>query len=228
MRLDGLTGSFADKNVGIDKTVSVSGGLLGGADAGNYQLSSGSGSTTASITAKPLALNAVSASKTYDGTVSSAVAPTAVGLVGGDTVSSLVQEYASKDVLGTNGSRLNVKSAYVVNDGNAGGNYAVTLNSAAGTITPAALTVTAKDASKTFDGIAFSGGNGVSYSGFAGGESAAVLGGTLRYGGTSQGALNAGSYSILPFGLTASNYAISFVGGVLSIRAHCRHRFKRR
>ena len=215
--LDGLTGSFADKNVGTNKTVSVSGGVLGGGDAGNYQLSSGSGSTTASITAKALALNAVSASKTYDGTVNSAVSPTAVGLVGGDTVSLLGQQYASKDVLGTGGSTLNVKSGYVVNDGNAGGNYTVTLNSAAGTITPAALIVTANDAGKTFDGIAYRGGNGVSYGGFVGGESETVLGGMLSYGGTSQGAVNVGSYSIVPFGLTASNYAISFVGGVLSI-----------
>ena len=42
--------AFADKNVGSNKTVSVSGITLTGADAGNYQLASTNASTTASIT----------------------------------------------------------------------------------------------------------------------------------------------------------------------------------
>ena len=49
--ISGATGTFDNKNVGIDKTVSISGVSLGGADSGNYVLSeSDIASTTADIT----------------------------------------------------------------------------------------------------------------------------------------------------------------------------------
>ncbi|ALT78851.1 MBG domain-containing protein [Paucibacter sp. KCTC 42545] len=85
------------------------------------------------------------------------------------------------------------------------------------TITPAPLTVTANNKSKTYDGQAFSGGNGVSYSGFVNGESSAVLSGSLGFTGNSQGAVNAGSYVISPQGLSSSNYTINHVAGDLTI-----------
>lgn len=85
------------------------------------------------------------------------------------------------------------------------------------TIDKAALTVTANDASKTYDGLAFTGGNGVSYSGFVNGEDVGVLGGALVYGGSAQGAVNTGSYAISSHGLTSGNYAITFVDGTLTI-----------
>ncbi|NBU18821.1 MAG: filamentous hemagglutinin N-terminal domain-containing protein, partial [Betaproteobacteria bacterium] len=81
----------------------------------------------------------------------------------------------------------------------------------------APLTITANNASKTYDGLAYTGGNGVSYSAFANNETTAVLGGTLSYGGTSQGATNAGSYAITPSGLTSANYAITYANGTLTI-----------
>jgi hypothetical protein len=49
------------------------------------------------------------------------------------------------------------------------------------------------------------------------GQTAATLGGTLTYSGTSQGAKDVGSYSIIPGGLTSGNYAITFVNGTLTI-----------
>ena len=57
----------------------------------------------------------------------------------------------------------------------------------------------------------------MTYVGFVGAESAAVLGGTLAYSGTSQGATNAGSYAITPGGLTAGNYSLSYVNGTLTV-----------
>lgn len=86
-----------------------------------------------------------------------------------------------------------------------------------GIIDKAALTVTANNASKTFDGNAWSGGNGVSYSGFVAGQDASILSGSLAYGGTSQGAVNAGNYTITPSGLTSGNYAIAFNNGALTV-----------
>lgn len=87
------------------------------------------------------------------------------------------------------------------------------------TIDKAPLSVTALDDTKTYDGVAYSGGNGVSYNGFVNGEGVSELGGTLAYGGNSQGALNSGGYTIVPSGLTASNYELSYINGALSIVA---------
>ena len=77
--------------------------------------------------------------------------------------------------------------------------------------------MTANDAGKTYDGLAFSGGAGVGYSGFVNGETASVLGGTLTYGGSAQGAVNAGSYSLTASGLTSGNYAIAYTPGALTV-----------
>jgi MBG domain (YGX type)/YDG domain len=84
-------------------------------------------------------------------------------------------------------------------------------------IAAAPLTVAANDAIKAYDGIAYSGGNGVTYSGFVAGQSGDSLSGTLTYGGTSQGAINIGSYTIVPGGLSSGNYAITFVNGILTV-----------
>jgi hypothetical protein len=81
----------------------------------------------------------------------------------------------------------------------------------------ATLTVTANDAAKTYDGLAFSGGNGVTYSGFVNHETAGVLGGTLTYGGTAQNAVNAGSYTLTAGGLTSGNYSFAYVHGGLTV-----------
>jgi filamentous hemagglutinin family protein len=95
--------------------------------------------------------------------------------------------------------------------------YKITYVNGKLTINPVALTITAKDVDKAYDGIAFSGGNGVSYSGFVNNESSSVLHGTLQYSGDSQGAINSGDYAIIPSGLSARNYKLSYLSGKLSI-----------
>jgi hypothetical protein len=85
------------------------------------------------------------------------------------------------------------------------------------TINKANLLITANDANKIYDGLSYSGGNGVRYAGFVNGETNAVLFGNLNYGGNSQGAINVGSYWITPTGLNADNYQISYQDGQLTI-----------
>jgi pectin methylesterase-like acyl-CoA thioesterase len=85
------------------------------------------------------------------------------------------------------------------------------------TVNQTPLGITANNDSKTYDGTGYSGGNGVTYVGFVNGETSAVLGGTLSYGGTSQNATNVGSYTIIPSGLTSANYAISYTNGALTV-----------
>jgi len=77
------------------------------------------------------------------------------------------------------------------------------------------LTVTANDDSKTYDGLAYTGGNGVTYSITPNSN----LLGTLAYSGTSQGAINAGGYVITPGGYYSNQqgYDISYANGALTI-----------
>jgi hypothetical protein len=97
------------------------------------------------------------------------------------------------------------------------GNYTITYAPGMLTVSKAALTVRANDAAKTYDGLAFVGGNGVSYAGFVNGETASVLGGSLTYGGSAQGAVNAGTYGLTVYGLQSGNYAIAYGSATLSV-----------
>jgi len=76
------------------------------------------------------------------------------------------------------------------------------------------LTITANSASKTYDGAAYSGGNGVTYS-----IANPVLSGKLVYGGTSQDAVNVGTYTIDPSGYFSNQqgYDISYTSASLTI-----------
>ena len=85
-------------------------------------------------------------------------------------------------------------------------NYTITYVNGTLTVTKAPLTITAKPHTITYNGTAYTGGNGVEPTGFAAGESISNLTGTLNYTGTSQGAKNVGSYTIIPGGLSSPNY----------------------
>jgi len=77
------------------------------------------------------------------------------------------------------------------------------------------LTVTANNAGKTYDKQAYSGGNGVTYSVTPNSN----LLGTVSYSGSSQGAINAGSYAIALGGLYSNQqgYVIRYVNGALTV-----------
>ncbi len=96
-------------------------------------------------------------------------------------------------------------------------NYLPSTNSLTQTVNQAPLGITANNTNITYGGVPFAGGNGVTYSGFVNSETPAVLGGSLSYDGSSQGATNAGSYPITPLGQTSANYTISYTNGTLTI-----------
>ncbi|MFA6016422.1 MAG: MBG domain-containing protein, partial [Gallionellaceae bacterium] len=118
---------------------------------------------------------------------------------------------------GTSQNAINAGSYVITPGGLTSGNYTLSYSDGALTVGKAALNITASAATKTYDGLAFTGGNGVSYSGLVNNESASMLGGTLAYGGTSQNAINAGSYLITPSGLTSNNYTLSYTDGALTV-----------
>jgi filamentous hemagglutinin family protein len=170
----------------------------------------------------PLTVTANAASKTYDGAaygggngVAYSTAPNA-NLLGAASYGGSSQGAVNV------GSYVITPSGYWSNQKGydiAYANGALTVNAAPlvviAIVTP--LSVTANNVSKTYDGLAWRGSNGVSYSGFVNGETSAALGGTLTYGGSAQGAVNAGTYVITPSGLTSGNYAIRYVNGTLTV-----------
>ena len=85
---------------------------------------------------------------------------------------------------------------------------AVSIAKAALTVTADAKTVTYGDAKPTYT---------ATYSGFVGGETAAVLGGTLAFVCEYEQGSNVGTYDITPSGVTASNYALTFAKGTLTV-----------
>ena len=81
------TGSFSDKNAGIDKTVTAPVSITGGTSMGNYTYNN-TASTTADITPLGITGNFTAASKPYDGNNSAVVLTrTLTGVLGTDDVS---------------------------------------------------------------------------------------------------------------------------------------------
>ncbi|HEY5540657.1 MAG TPA: YDG domain-containing protein [Coriobacteriia bacterium] len=197
--------TFADKNAGTGKTVTVSGIALNGVNAWKYHLASSTATTTAGITPAVLAISAQTDSKTYDGGVCSPVEPTVSGLQGFDTVIGLVQTFDSKDV----GAKTLSVSDYAVNDGNSGNNYTVTTHIAPGSIIARGLTVDFTAADKPYDGTRTATIAGRTLSGVLGSEDVTVTGGTAtfdtKYTGTSK-TVTATGFTL--FGAEAANYSI--------------------
>ena len=140
--------SFADKNVGTGKTLSVSGINVTGTDAGNYSFNTTAG-TTADITKAALAVNATGINKVYD-TLNSGTVTLSDNHLGSDSLNLSYggASFADKNV-GT-GKTLSVAGINVT--GTDAGNY--TFNTTASTtadITRKALTVAATGINKVYD-----------------------------------------------------------------------------
>ena len=147
------TGSFADKTVGTNKLVTVSGLALTGADAGNYTLSAPN--LSANITAATANVTGLTAgNKVYDGTTAATLTGTArlTGVVPGDVVNlsgTATGNFADKAV-GTN--KLVTVSGLSLTGADAG-NYTLSLPSLSANITATTANVTGLTAvSKVYDG----------------------------------------------------------------------------
>ena len=228
------TGTFADKNVGTSKVVTLN-STYGGADAGNYNITS-QVNTTADITPKSLTVTGLSApsSKVYDGTTTatllttgqlqSASSPGAGNSTDGkpytgDTVNlagTPTGNYNSKDVA----TAANLSISGLSLSGSAAGNYVLTSPTPiAATITPAPLVVRANDDARFVTLSDTAGYAGVSYNGFVNSETLATSGvtGALAIARSDSANGAAGSYALTPSGLMASNYNLSYQTGTYTI-----------
>jgi hypothetical protein len=207
--LIGGTATFNDASVANGKTVTLIGAAISGANAGNYNLLNVS-TATANITKKPITITATSGqTKVYGAADPTSYAYTlSAPLIGSDALTGALTRVAGETV-----------GSYAISQGTiTNTNYDITFLVSDFIITKAPLTIKAKPHSITYNGIAYSGGNGLVPTGFAAGESISNLTGTLTYAGTSQGAKNVGTYTIIPDGLSSPNYSISYVGDNLEIK----------
>ena len=201
------TASFANKNVGTNKTVNVTGISISGTAAGNYNLPNATASTTANITTRALAVSAAGVSKAYDG-LATATVNLSDDRVSGDvlTTSYTAASFVDKNV----GTAKAVSITGITLAGTDAGNY--TANTTASTtadITARSLTITADAKTKVY-GTADPALTYTVTSGSLVGTD--VLTGSLsRAAGTDVGTYAIGS------GLANTNYALTYVPANLSI-----------
>lgn len=205
------TFTFADRNAGTAKTVTVAGVSLVGADAGNYTLVLPA-SITADILRRAITANVSAANKTYDGTTSATGAVALNGVLGGDTVGTTAGAFVFADRNAGVGKIVTVTGVALT--GADAGNYSLTVPaSTLASILRRAITVSADAASK---------GEGMPDPTFT----YAVTGGNLVSGDTLTGAPeraageSPGQYAITQGSLAASaNYQLTFMGNTLTITA---------
>ncbi|QYG07296.1 YDG domain-containing protein [Janthinobacterium sp. PAMC25594] len=124
--------SFADKNAGANKTVTVNGIALSGTDAGNYTVNA-TATTTASITQAALGVKVGNAEKDQ-GFVNPAFTASYTGLLGNDT---LANEVSGNLVFSTPASIATPSGSYLVSAaGQTSSNYALTYTPGVLTIKP--------------------------------------------------------------------------------------------
>ena len=215
--------TFSEKNVGTSKTVSVTGISITGGDASNYNLQNTSATTTADIAKAALSVSATAVTKTYDGGLSATGTATVGSLASAnDSISNAgTQAFVDKNV-GT-GKTVTASGVTIKDAANADmtGNYAITyVDNTSSVINKAPLLISANADARFVTQPDASGYNGVSYSGFVGGETNAALSGALSISRTNALTdLAAANYSgvLVPTGLTSSNYDIRYINGNYTI-----------
>ncbi|MFP5379497.1 MAG: MBG domain-containing protein, partial [Vicinamibacteria bacterium] len=145
---------------------------------------------------------------TYDGTAHGATAA-ATG-VDGVALGPVVIDYAGSPAAPVAAGAYAVTASFAGDD-----NHLPSIGHATITIEAAPLSVVADDASRAVGepDPAFT----ARVEGFVAGEDASVLTGALTFTTTATAASGPGTYPIVPAGVSASNYAITFVPGTLTI-----------
>ncbi|MCV2422788.1 YDG domain-containing protein [Paucibacter sp. DJ2R-2] len=203
-----LSGSFADKNVGQVKPVTVS-AQLGGSDASNYVLSA-LGNSSASITPATLNLSGVQAQgKVYDAGTAAIVTGSLSGAFAGDQVSATLSgNFADKNV----GQAKAVTVSAQLSGVDAHNYVWAAPGNTRASITPAQLLYVA-DAAQMVAGQALPGLSG-SVSGWLGGDSLANAStGQLLWSAPANAAAVPGSYAITGSGLSSQNYRFAQAPG---------------
>jgi hypothetical protein len=204
------TASFVDKNVGNGKIVNVTGILITGTDAANYVANS-TAAATASITPAILTGSAGNQSRLY-GSANPSFTVNYSGFVGGENSGLLTGVLSFSTTADINSQ---VGSYSITPSGQSAPNYTVQYLPGTLTITPAPLMVTAVNATRPYgtSNPQFT----ATITGFVNGQNGSVLSGTLTLTTSAQVNSAPGDYPIVPGGVSAVNYSITFSDGTLTI-----------
>ena len=202
------TGTFNDKNVGSGKSVTLS-SSYGGADAGNYTITSQL-SSTASITAKAITGSIAAADKIYDGMLAAATSASLSGVIAGDTVTLASSGAFADQNVGT-GKAVAVSGVLAGSDA---GNYTVATNAmTTAAIAPATLVYTATPASVVV-GQPVEAVLGGTLTGFVGGDRLGnATTGSARWTSAASAVQLPGKYAVTGSGLAATNYVFAQAAG---------------
>jgi len=180
-----------------------------GAVDNNYAITYVNGTLT--IGQAALTITADNQSSTYGGAIP-ALTVTYSGFVNGDTQASLTTAATAS----TTATAASPAGSYTITpSGAVDNNYAITYVNGTLTIGQAALTITADNQSSAYGGAIPT--LTVSYSGFVNGDNAASLTTAPTITTTGTSASPAGAYPITANGAVDNNYAITYVGGTLTI-----------
>ena len=136
------------------------------------------------------------------------------GFVNGDTSASLT----TQPTLSTTATTTSPVGSYTVTAAGAvDANYTISYVGGSLTVTPAALTITANNATKVYGAVLPT--LSVSYAGFVNGDTSASLTTQPTLSTTATAASPVGSYSVTAAGAVDGNYTISYVGGSLTVTA---------
>jgi gliding motility-associated-like protein len=212
----GTTGSFADKNIGTGKTVTTTGSVLAGTDAGNYTLTQPT--LTADITLPTITISGVTANnKIYDGTTAVVLNTGSAVLVGvsGTDVVNLISTGATATFADKNAATSKpVATAGFVISGADAGNYTLIQPVLIADIQPKELSVRAHDLSKIYGNALTLTQQDITTTGLVSGDIAPVI--TISSEGAPASA-NAGKYPISVSGGVDSNYSFTYLEGVLTV-----------
>jgi len=184
---------------------------LSGAASSDYAIIYVSGTVT--VTPAPLTLTVNNQSKVY-GAALPTLTVSYSGFVNGDTSENL-STLPTLATTATAGSHVSGNPFAITASGAVAGDYAISYVAGTLTITPAALTITANNQSKPYGASLpiFT----ASYSGFVNGDTSASLTAPPTLTTTAAGSSPVGFYAITAGSALDSDYAISYVGGILSV-----------
>lgn len=172
---------FDNKNAGANKLVWVANTLISGADAGNYEVSVGTG--VADIARKVLTGGFTANSKTYDGTTTASGTLTVTGFITGDDVAANAT-YSFGDKNAGAGKTVTANASL---SGADAGNYEFgPLGTALADILRKTVTVAITVNNKTYDGSTSTSGS-MTVSGILAGDDASVAAGTYNFADANAG-----------------------------------------
>nr|WP_162847063.1 MBG domain-containing protein [Mucilaginibacter gracilis] len=180
-----------------------------GAASSNYTITYTAGTLT--IGKAALFITADNQSKTY-GLVNPTFTASYSGFVGTDNAASLTTA-PTLTTAAVTGSP--VATYPITASGAVSSNYTITYIAGSLTITPAGLTITASNATKTYGAVLPT--LAVTYSGFVNGETSGVLTTQPAITTTGTAASSVGTYPITATGAVASNYTITYTAGTLTV-----------